>query len=82
MFYYILVFVGESDFNVDQCLQLPNPHLRMFEVLKLMARDKTHSCLTGYGPLLPDQNVFCNDHVFRGVVVKAYGLEVQRHQFH
>ena len=41
-------------------------------ILREMARDSSHSIQSGYGPLLPDRNVFRNTEVFRAAVHKAF----------
>ena len=59
------------------CQKMSKCHTIMFEVLKIMARDNQHHSQTGYGPLLPDQNVFRDAHVYRSAVIRALGLEAQ-----
>ena len=41
-------------------------------ILREMARDSSHSIQSGYGPLLPDKNVFRNTLVYRAAVHKAF----------
>ena len=43
-------------------------------ILREMARDSKHSAETGYGPLLPDRNVFRSKYVFIAAVEKAFDL--------
>ena len=45
-------------------------------ILREMARDSKHSAETGYGPLLPDRNVFRSKYVFIAAVEKAFDLHM------